>query len=259
MAKTVLWQEMRRGQIEEVAAVGGVVILPVGSVEQHGPHLPLDVDIFDSWTIAQRAAERMQSIPVVVAPPIWWGLSSFHMGYAGSLTLRLETFTALVDDVCTSIQAHGFKKIVLLNGHGGNMAFIKAAVIKLAAQGIPAAAVTYWDLIPNEMAAISKTDGGGIGHGGEMETSLQLYLRPHLVEKDLISPSIKNSMDGPWKRGILGMGTICIEIERDFPGGVEGDPTSATAAKGEQIVEAAVAALIRYLEAYRALPNVPTR
>jgi creatinine amidohydrolase len=259
MGKSVLWQEMRRGEIEEMAKAGGVVIVPVGSVEQHGPHLPLDVDIFDAWTIAQRAAERLQSFPVVVAPPVWWGLSGFHMGYAGSLTLRLETFTALVDDICTSIQAHGFKKIVLLNGHGGNMAFIRAAVIKLAAQGIPAAAVTYWDLIPKEMATISETDGGGIGHAGEMETSLQLYLRPHLVEKTLISPNIKNSMDGPQKRGILGLGAICIEIERDFPGGVEGDPTTATAAKGEQIVEASVAALIRYLEAYRALPTVSTR
>ncbi|MBI3976792.1 MAG: creatininase family protein [Chloroflexi bacterium] len=252
MTRKVLWQEMRRGEIEEVAKAEGIPIVPVGSIEQHGPHLPLNTDICDAWSIAQRAAERSERFPIVVAPPIWWGVSPYHMGFPGTISLRPETLDALIVDVCTSIHAHGFAKIVLLNGHGGN--FLQPVVTRLTAEGVPTAVVTYWDLMREEMAAISQTDGGSIGHSGEMETSLQLFLQPHLVATELIGPHLTGPTAWPARRGILAAGFGLVDhLQRDQPTGVAGDPTAGTAAKGEQIVEAAVRCLLRYLEAIRML------
>jgi creatinine amidohydrolase/Fe(II)-dependent formamide hydrolase-like protein len=112
---------MRRGEIAEAAREGAVVIVPMGAIEQHGPHLPLNTDIYDALAIAQRAAELVEEFPVLVAPPIWWGLSNEHMDLPGTINVRLETLTAVVSDVCHSIHAHGFDKIVLLSGHGGTL------------------------------------------------------------------------------------------------------------------------------------------
>ena len=253
MARNVLWQEMRRGEIEEAARVGGVVIVPMGAIEQHGPHLPVNTDICDSFCIAKRAAERVQSFPVLVAPPIWWGLSLEHMHFPGTINVRLETLIAVITDVCCSIHTHGFRKIVLLNGHGGNRGLLLLMVPKLKAEGVPVAALTYWDMIHKEMATLSEMDDGRIGHSGEMETSLQLYLQPHLVDKSLIGPNLAAPVYLASQKGTLAPGVIPFRGTTDAPHGILGDPTKGTAAKGERIVEAAVVALTGFLECYHAL------
>lgn len=253
MSKRVLWQEMRRDEIAVAAQEGAVVVVPVGAIEQHGPHLPLNTDICDSWAIARRVAERCDAFPVIVAPPIWWGMSPYHMVYPGTITLQFETLSMLISDVCTSIHTHGFKKILLLNGHGGNRDLCRALSIKLASNGVPIAAVTYWDLALKQFAEISESDHGLIGHAGELETSLQLYLQPELVDTGLIGSDLTSSVYGRFRQGVLPAGYIAVNNLSDAPAGIMGDPTTATAAKGERLVAAATAGLLRYLEEYRAL------
>lgn len=113
------WRKLRADQLRERARRDAMVILPVGSIEQHGPHLPVEVDSMLGETVALRAAARLAATePVLVLPMLWTGLSEHHMSFGGTITLELATFTAVIEDICRSIVRHGFRRIVLLNGHG---------------------------------------------------------------------------------------------------------------------------------------------
>ena len=224
--KKILWQELRRTEFEKAVKADAVVIIPVGSIEQHGNHLPINTDTNCCFTIAQRAAEAIDDFPVLVLPPVWTGYSPHHMKHPGSITLKYNTFVELLTQIATSVHAHGFKKILFLNGHGGNSAVIAAMRFKLTAEDGVTSVIgyDYWNLYPTPevMETVSETDRGFIGHSGEMETSLQLYLQPELVDMDC----------AVWVPGVCG------------------DPTVGSREKGERIVNAAVDALVKTLRDY---------
>ncbi len=225
--KKVLWQEMRRTEIEEAAKANAVVIIPVGSIEQHGNHLPVNTDINCSFSIAKSVAEIIDDFPVLVAPPIWWGFSPHHMKYPGTISLKLHTYIDVLTDVSTSIAAHGFKKILFLNGHGGNTGVIASMRLKLMEdRGVNSLSqnilgYSYYRLVDEELKAICEVDFS-IAHAGEMETSLQLYLQPELVDKGAAT----------WAPGVLG------------------EPTKATYEKGKRLFEAAVNAVVMLIQDY---------
>jgi creatinine amidohydrolase len=135
-ASKVLWQEMLRHELPDAGARGEVVIVPVGSIEHHGPHLPLDVDISVPYHLAVRAAARCAGLPVLVAPPVTLGVAHYKMGEPGTISLRLETFLTLLCDVARSIWKNGFRRIILLNGYGGNIHPVVAAAVKLSAEDV---------------------------------------------------------------------------------------------------------------------------
>lgn len=248
--RPVFWQELWRHELEAMLGDRPVVIVPVGSVEQHGPHLPLDVDIVDALALAAATAEAMRPEPVIVAPPIWIGLAHYKQGHIGTITLRFETYVAVVSDVCRSIHANGFERIVLLNGHGGNRAINQALGIKLAEEDIFVLPITYWDMVQAILDTESDRDHGSIGHAGEWETSLQLFLRPALVARNRIRGDEERPDLSAETRRFTGF----AERRRERAGGVHGDPTVATAAKGERLFTAARDALVGVITEYRALP-----
>jgi creatinine amidohydrolase len=220
--KKVLWQEMRRIEIEEASKVGAVVIIPVGSIEQHGNHLPVNTDINCSFSIAKATAEIIDDFPVLVVPPIWGGLSPHHMKYPGTISLKLHTYIDVLTEVATSIAAHGFKKIAFLNGHGGNIGVMNSIRLKLMENNGPSCiAYTYFRLVDKELKAISEVDSV-IGHAAEMETSLQLYLQPELVDKGAAT----------WVPGVFG------------------DPTKGTYEKGKRLFEVAVDTVVMLIQDY---------
>ncbi len=224
--KRILWEETRRPEFEELAKAKAVVIIPVGSTEQHGMHLPVNVDMNCCYSIAKRAAQSIDEFPVLVLPPVWTGYSPHHMAYPGSITLKYHTFVEVITQVVASVHAHGFKKVIILNGHGGNSGILNSLRNKLAFEdGTPAATYTYWEIpsVAEEMNILSQTDEGSIGHAGEMETSLQLYLQPELVDR----------------------GSAVGEAS-----GCKGDPTSGSREKGERIVKAAVDAFVKIIRDY---------
>src|SRR5690554_3881324 len=110
------WSEMTSPEIAKASEECAVVLLPIGAIEQHGPHLPVDTDISGAWEVAKELARRKPYS--IVAPPVWWGLSGSHRAFAGTLTLRPATFYALLHDICVSLIDQGFQKIVLVVGHG---------------------------------------------------------------------------------------------------------------------------------------------
>ena len=118
----VEWRKLRADQLREKARQDAIVILPIASLEQHGPHLPVEVDSMLGETVAARAARKVMARgqQVVVLPVLWTGLSEHHMSFGGTVTLDFPAFSAVVEGVCRSVLRHGFKRVVLLNAHGGN-------------------------------------------------------------------------------------------------------------------------------------------
>ncbi len=246
--KKVLWQEMLRHELLAALERRPVVIVPVGSVEQHGPHCPQDVDISIPYHLAIRAAEAIDDFPVIVAPPVTYGFTHYNMGEVGTITLGLEVFIAVLCDVSRSIWANGFHRIILLNGHGGNEQPTWSASVKLAEEDVWALAITYWNMAPDELLAWSEADEGSIGHGGEWETSLQLYLRPHLVDSSLM---VKDE----WRRHFspaVQRYAVFPERRREMAHGVMGDPFVASAEKGERLFDVLTERLIALARDYHA-------
>ena len=179
--QALYWPNLRRAQFEEALRHRPVVVVPVGSIEQHGPHCPVDVDLSIPLQIALRASARTEAFPLVVAPEVPFGFTHYNHGFVGTITVALDTFQSVIRDVAQGIHANGFDRIIFLNGHGGNQHPMKAAVIDLSRFSIFALAINHWDLV-EDLASWGESDQG-IGHAGEWETSLQLHLRPELVDR----------------------------------------------------------------------------
>jgi creatinine amidohydrolase len=238
--KKVLWQELLRHELLDALKLRPVVIVPVGSIEQHGPHCPQDVDISIPYHLAIRAADAVTDFPVIVAPPVTYGFTHYNMGEVGTISLGLETFINVLCDVSRSIWANGFHRLILLNGHGGNEQPTWSAAVKLAEEDVWPLALTYWNMAPDELLAWSQADDGSIGHGGEWETSLQLYLRPNLVD---MTRAVKDE----WRLKFtpeVGRYARFPERRREMEHGVMGDPHVASAEKGERLFTVLLARLV---------------
>ena len=161
-----------------------VTLVPVGSMEQHGPHLPFQVDVLVSSRLAEDLEKKIPEILLV--PPIWTGVSAHHMDFPGSITLRAKVFMDVLHDICASLHHHGFRRIVLLNGHGGNRSSLEVLGQELFVElGLTVNTLAYWDLVPDLVKSLKKTKSSGMGHSGELETSLMLHLAPRLVIKKI--------------------------------------------------------------------------
>lgn len=246
--KKVLWQEMWRHEFEAALEQDPVVIVPTGSVEQHGPHCPMDVDIVGPFYMAVETALRVEQFPVIVAPPIWSGFTHYNKGFPGTISLRIETYLNMVGDVCRSIYDNGFKRIVVVNGHGGNDAPNIVVRNTLSEENIFIVAFSWWRMVEKEMADLSEADGGSVGHGGEWETSVQLHLREHLVAKDLINA---DEFPNPFSTHLQPFAQFA-ERRRDTRDvtGTMGNAQVASAEKGKHIFDLAVSRLTQVVEEY---------
>ena len=250
--KKVLWQEMWRHEFEAALETDPVVIVPTGSVEQHGPHCPMDVDIVGPFYMAVRTAQRVEDFPVIVAPPIWSGFTHYNKGFPGTISLRIETFLNLVGDVCRSIYDNGFKRIVVVNGHGGNDAPIRVVRDTISEENIFIVAFSWWTAVQEEMLALGEADGGSVGHGGEWETSVQLYLREHLVDKTKLNADI---FPNPFSPELQHFGRFS-ERRRDTRDvtGTMGNALVASREKGEKIFNLTVDRLEQLVREYHVQP-----
>ncbi|OGV67563.1 MAG: hypothetical protein A3K19_13455 [Lentisphaerae bacterium RIFOXYB12_FULL_65_16] len=217
--RTSDWSKLRRPEIEEAAKAGALVVLPLGTTEQHGLHLPMDVDINCAQTLAVRAAERFTERPVLVAPPLTIGCSPSFMPFAGTISLSMELVMTLVTEVCRCVAAHGFRRILVVNGHLGHAVPLQDVSRQLSSESIFMKPVTYWLLVPQALHDFFDVDKGNIGHAGEIETSLQLHFQPEHADM-----------------------TQAVTVP-----GVGGNPATATAEKGRRLAEVTVEALVKEL------------
>lgn len=251
-----LWSEMTSPEIEQAQEEGAIVLLPVGAIEQHGPHLPVDVDIHGAWETSKEVARRREY--TLVAPPVWWGLSGTHRGFAGTMVLRPETFHALLQDICNSLIDQGFRKVALIVGHGSNKPMVSVLVNHfMETRGVRLLQLNYINFAGETFRKIRRSPVGGDAHAGELETSLQMYLRPgrihperapvHLVEpkRDLGLSAAMQDIFQP------GRASIGYDLKRAFPEGVMGDPTVATEETGKRAFDAIVDEICDVLDEYQ--------
>ena len=249
------WAQLTAAELTERAAAGAVVLLPVASTEQHGPHMATGVDCLLVDEVCRRAAALVveAGLPVVVAPVVWAGLAEHHMAFGGSFTLALSTYQALLLDLGRSIERAGFGRLVIVNGHGGNMTALNALSAELTrALAMPVAITTYFQLAEAGMAPILE-DQPGVLHACEAETSMMLALRPDLVRRERLSEA--HGPTAPRAGAALG---AAFHEWRSFKAitstGVLGDARRASAEKGEQLLAAAATALAERLLASRERP-----
>ncbi len=251
------WPEVRRAADED-----RVCLIPAGTLEDHGPHLPIDADVRIASEICRRAAEA-SSDDVVLLPPIIHGFTPHHMDFPGPITIGWETFVKYCVDIGTSIARHGFRRILYLNGHGSNIPLIDMAARLVGLQHPDVLAGAAFYLTSGEgmrvIAEVRESEIGGIGHACELETSIYLAIDPDAVfmEKAVDENSYP---DGPhawmdWSDGPLHIMPWWNAISHT---GVHGEATKATAAKGAILLDAAVKECVEFVRELREKP-LPVR
>ena len=199
----VEWRRLRADQLRERARQDAVVIVPVAALEQHGPHLPVEVDTLLGEGVALRTARKAAAMatPALVLPVLWTGISEHHMSFGGTVTLDFAAFSALVEGVVRSVLRHGFRRIVLLNAHGGNENALRTITDDLTPKlGVPIVQFTYWYAAAVAIAKILETQGG-LQHACEAETSMMMAVRPELVATDRIPLAKSNASPRCRRRG----------------------------------------------------------
>jgi creatinine amidohydrolase len=252
--QTVLLAELTREAIRR-AAPDATVILPTAAIEQHGPHLPILTDTAACGAICQRAAEIAGAeTPILVAPVMWIGHSHHHFPHPGVLSLSTGTFVQVLRELGDSLVRSGFRRIAIVNGHGGNDELIRVAARDIhfahSHERLSVAATSYWTPAWSEMASIAVAEGHGAlpGHAGGFETSLVLALRPELVDQDAYPPP----------QAAREVGLRPIQSPTVMPGGESlgsgpgytDDPSKASAEAGRRYLDAIAHSLATFLTAF---------
>ncbi|MDQ2054666.1 creatininase family protein [Halobellus sp. H-GB7] len=218
-----------------------LALLPVGSTEQHGPHAPLGTDTLDAEAVADAAAEQYDD-PVVVAPAIPVGIAEEHREFSGTLWTTESTFRSYVRDVVGSLASHGWDRVVVVNGHGGNIAALREVTARIVrhddAYAVP---FTWFDEVDEHTSEM--------GHAGPLETSLLRHANPETVHEDRLEEAADGGSDrwGDWQ----GRVNLAVDSHEFTENGVVGDPRESSADLGEELLDLSAAALCKLLDAVR--------
>ena len=214
-----------------------LAVLPVGSTEQHGPHAPLGTDVSTATAVADAGVDRYEAEhggAVAVAPPIPVGVAEEHRHFAGTLWVSEDTFRAYVRETIESLASHGFDRVVVVNGHGGNVAALRetcGAVSRADDTTAYAVPFTWFDAV----------DAPDMGHGGPVETSLLMHVASEQVDDERLEDGAAGGADS-WgiREGSVNLAYDTIEFSEN---GTVGDPTEASAKRGEELLNEAATAL----------------
>lgn len=218
-----------------------LAILPVGSTEQHGPHAPLGTDFLTAAAVAEAGAERYAEQfdgEAVVGPTIPVGIAEEHRAFSGTLWVSENTFRAYVRETVASLAHHGFDRVVVCNGHGGNVAALRELCGRLTRSNTAyAVPFTWFDAVAAE----------GMGHGGPAETAFVRHIAPDLVREDRVAEARDGAADtwGEWVNGV----NLAYDSSEFSDSGVVGDPDDGDAALGEELLAESADALAEVLDA----------
>ena len=231
-------------EVRALAAAGAPALWAIGSTEQHGTHLVTGFDLASAQAVCDRAAERCPR-DVALLPGLPFGSSDHWLPLGATWSLSPTTLVSLVSDVARSAAAAGFQRLTIVNGHAGNIGPAVTAVGGLVADTTIVEFLSYWTLVdPERIKALSPSDDGGVGHAGEVETSIALYLGGLAIDERLPAPAGKDLSEGP------GSSDPIIRAPRpliEAPSGVYGNPTTATRELGELMIETAADRLAAHL------------
>lgn len=193
------YRELTRLEMEAVDKEETVVLIPIGALEQHGNQCPLGTDEIISEAVARRIRETLDreipDYPMLIFPPVPVGLSTEHVNFCGSITLKPDTFYHVLEDICRGLFRHGFKKIAMLNCHGGNTPIIQVLSRELRSElGLAVFMINCGVFFGNQAVKDTVTPGNVWDfHGGEMETSMILAERPELVKMETAQAGIREN------------------------------------------------------------------
>lgn len=219
----------------------------ISATEQHSLHLPTGTDQLIGSEIVRRIERAMPS-QLLCLPTVWFGSSGHHMDFAGTISVSATTMRSVIRDIASSLHTHRFSKILFLNSHGGNRVLLSAAIQELG-EAIPALDVigaTYWDVAREDLTKMRESPFGGMGHACELETSIILSLDSSLVKTDKAEP------DGIMSRSEFGRhemlaGPMVLTyrtMKQITHHGGFGDPSTASAKKGEEMLNVIASRLI---------------
>ena len=247
------WPEVRRAAGED-----RVALVPVATLEDHGPHLPVDTDLRIVSEICERAAAAAAG-RVVLLPAIPHGYDPHHMDFPGAITIGWDTFVRYCTDVGRSLAHHGFRRMLFLNGHGSNQNLVEtAARLVMVDRPEVLAAAAFYLASPAAFEVIGRvreSTRGGMAHACELETSIYLAIDPAAVAMELAVDE-RSYPEGEhawldWSDGPLKLMPWWSSFSRS---GVQGDATLGTAAKGEALLAAAVDECVAYVDELLAKP-----
>lgn len=258
------WSDLTTKQFAELAASPDVArlvaVLPVAAIEQHGPHLPLNVDSLLVDGVIKAALPHLGITPALFLPTQKISLSTEHIGFAGTLTLSPQTVMALWMEIGACVARAGLKKLVLLNSHGGNVGLMDVVARELrTAYGLIVYHTSWYNLpLGDDVTGLFSAEEHRFGvHGGDIETSMMLALRPDLVDMSLAENFRSTSQDRAAKYPILGNGKsakLGWQMQDYNASGAAGNAAKATADKGRALLDAAGLQLAKLLAEVSDLP-----
>lgn len=240
---TVRWDHLPAPAIREIAAKpGALAVLPVGSLEQHGPHLPTITDTVSAHETSVAAAEiAAKDIPVVVLPGLWTGMSEHHLPFGGTISLNYAEFSGVIRGIVRSLRAEGFGRLLIVNGHGGNKEPLAVIARECAHEfAMPVVATTPWYAAADGIKGILET-APTAQHACEGEASLMLAILGEHVRTDQFEAAKRQAP--PAIEAPDGYSRFWAFSERAPATGTRGDPRPATKAKGEKLLKAMAEAL----------------
>ena len=231
---SVMWKELTAEDLRQKAAANAIVVLPVASMEQHGPHLPVGVDTFLCEAVCRAGAElAVNDVPVVVAPTLWCGMAEHHMAYGGTFTFDIPTYQAVLLSFLKSIGRHGFKRVFIVNGHGGNIAALNSFLPDFSREtNLKLYATTYFELSRDDLAQFLE-DQKSVHHACEVETSMMMVVAPDTVKHDRL-PQAYGLLNGDPRKAYP---AARFHSFKDLTeSGVVGDARRANADKGRKLL-----------------------
>lgn len=236
-----LLENLSYPEVEEYLKEKDIILVPTGSVEQHSPYGLIGTDFIASEAVARRVSEAMQ---ILVAPTVKYGVSPHHMAFGGTVSLKPDTMIMLISDIIESLVAHGFRRIVFINGHGGNISSIKIAMERLKARMIEGCfeIISWYEMEKVRQLSTDLFTGQEGHHATPGEVSITRYLRAEAFEtKPVHELQVKNPKYY-WP-------LTCEEMKKVFPDGrMESAPWLATADHGRKILEEACRAIRKKIE-----------
>jgi creatinine amidohydrolase len=255
-SRTVQLERMTSPEVEQACKdARGVVMIPIGAIEVHGPHLPVGTDSIETYEIGLRAAREAG---VLIAPMLWYGNSRSFMDFPGTVSLEPEVIRDMVRDIVLSLIHHGFDKVVILDGHGGNYGILDVLIEDIHLESdVLICHVRAW-----ELATIPKPEGipPYDGHGGSSETSVMMALCSDDVDQAAFidsAPEIDLTEWGsvfPSPSGLYSKGPAVFPLSMGemVEHGHHGDPSFASAERGEQLLSVKVKVLVSFLQELKA-------
>ena len=244
MKKMYRWDNLTSREIRELAEKKAVVLIPIGSTEQHGPHLPVGCDAILATWFAEMTAQGLieKDVPAVVAPTISVANSLHHMSFPGSMSLHPRTYMQCLEEHCRAIASHGFKRLAIINGHGGNTAPTKAALMDINPElGFPVYFMEY--MVVDEAPYLDTQKA--MKHACESETSLMLAYDESLV--DPVYKETQGGLSACTKYEDEGVLHTFHRMEAKTRNGVMGNSWAATKEKGIALAKATTEKLVAML------------